>query len=67
MKKISREEQMMKNGGKITTWHCHACGKDYYASSEKKARKNAQNHCSNNHKRMVAIWDFGSIYDCKNL
>ena len=63
MKKISREEQMMKNGG--YWWHCHIHLLDYKAKNKDKAEKKAKKHASTEHKGMVNVWGTGLLANCK--
>ncbi|MDD6071238.1 MAG: hypothetical protein PUC12_10565 [Clostridiales bacterium] len=62
MKKMSKEEQMQKNGGYI--WHCHFCG-EFYARNKEAARKAAYKHASK-HPGQRGFWDYGTLDSCKN-
>ena len=65
MKKMSKEEQMQKNGGDYV-WHCHICERNYYgARTKKKAQKAAYAHASK-HKGQNGFWGYGYIEGCKN-
>ena len=73
MKKISREEQMEKNGG-YYYWHCHLCKAKNAAGQllnnrkaySKAAAKSAGYSHSASHPGKRGFWDLGPIEDCPN-
>lgn len=64
MKKLSKEEQIEKNGG-YTVWHCHQCKssfKAWFGTTSSAAKKHIKKKGHTGYK----IWGDGYLWECSN-